>query len=195
MPWTAPRTWTTGEIVTASMMNTHIRDNFNETAPAKAVSLGDLFYATGPNAIQRLPRGSSLQILRVAPGGTIGWTNPPGVHVPLVYRMVRNSSTYGPICGYTYTHRFTRIPLDYTAYFIIHWGATAGDPRQGQATIALRDITANRDVWSVTVTPPVWDRRDRVQVSLNDGHTYQIWGKSEQDGQIVEVLQSCFEFI
>lgn len=25
--WTAPRTWTTGEVVTAGMLNTHLRDN------------------------------------------------------------------------------------------------------------------------------------------------------------------------
>lgn len=27
--WTAPRTWGTGEIVTAALLNTHIRDQFN----------------------------------------------------------------------------------------------------------------------------------------------------------------------
>jgi hypothetical protein len=27
MAWTTPRTWTTGEVVTAAMMNTHVRDN------------------------------------------------------------------------------------------------------------------------------------------------------------------------
>lgn len=27
MAWTAPRTWTTGELVTAAMMNSHVRDN------------------------------------------------------------------------------------------------------------------------------------------------------------------------
>lgn len=27
MAWTTPRTWTTGELVTASIMNTHVRDN------------------------------------------------------------------------------------------------------------------------------------------------------------------------
>lgn len=27
MAWTAPRTWTTTELVTAAMMNTHVRDN------------------------------------------------------------------------------------------------------------------------------------------------------------------------
>lgn len=29
MAWTTPRTWVTGEIVTASLMNTHVRDNLN----------------------------------------------------------------------------------------------------------------------------------------------------------------------
>lgn len=29
MTWTIPRTWVAGEIVTASMLNTHVRDNFN----------------------------------------------------------------------------------------------------------------------------------------------------------------------
>lgn len=29
MTWTSPRTWTTGELVTAAMLNTHVRDQFN----------------------------------------------------------------------------------------------------------------------------------------------------------------------
>ena len=29
MAWTAPRTWVTGELVTAAMMNTHVRDNLD----------------------------------------------------------------------------------------------------------------------------------------------------------------------
>ena len=29
MAWTTPRTWTTSELVTASIMNTHVRDQFN----------------------------------------------------------------------------------------------------------------------------------------------------------------------
>lgn len=36
MAWTAPRTWTTGELVTAAIMNTHIRDNLNVLNPAAA---------------------------------------------------------------------------------------------------------------------------------------------------------------
>lgn len=31
MAWTAPRTWTDGELVTASIMNTHVRDDLSST--------------------------------------------------------------------------------------------------------------------------------------------------------------------
>lgn len=30
MAWTTPRTWTTGELVTAALMNTHVRDNLSD---------------------------------------------------------------------------------------------------------------------------------------------------------------------
>ncbi len=32
MAWTTPRTWNAGETVTSSIMNTHVRDNFNVLA-------------------------------------------------------------------------------------------------------------------------------------------------------------------
>ena len=51
MAWTAPRTWVTTEVVTASNMNTHVRDNFLETAPGIASAASQIFVATGSNAI------------------------------------------------------------------------------------------------------------------------------------------------
>lgn len=33
MAWTAPRTWTTGELVTAAQLNTNVRDNLNAAFP------------------------------------------------------------------------------------------------------------------------------------------------------------------
>lgn len=51
MAWTAPRTWVTSETVTASMMNTHVRDNMLETAPAKASGANQFFISTGANAL------------------------------------------------------------------------------------------------------------------------------------------------
>ncbi len=196
MPWTAPRTWTTGEIVTAAMMNTHVRDNLLETAPAKAVAAGDLFYATGMNAITRLPPGTAWQILRMNSAGSAPeWTNPPAIYVPMVYRVARNSSQYGPIASYTWTFYANRVPAGYTVYFVIHWHATIGAPPNGNASVGLRNITTNTDVWRITLPAPVPERRERVAVNLTHGHTYQIWGHSEQDGQIVEVLQSNFEIL
>lgn len=59
MSWTAPRTWVTGEVVTAALMNTHVRDNMLETAPAKAAAAGDTFYATAANAIAALTKGAA----------------------------------------------------------------------------------------------------------------------------------------
>jgi hypothetical protein len=75
MAWSAPRTFTTGEVVTASMMNA-MRDNFNETAPAKVTTAGDLVYATGANALARLPAGNASQVL-------IGGPTPAFGRVPL----------------------------------------------------------------------------------------------------------------
>lgn len=76
MAWTAPRTWTTGELVTASMMNTHVRDDMLETAVAKVTTAGDLVYATGANALARLGAGSTSQVL-------VGGTTPSWTAVPL----------------------------------------------------------------------------------------------------------------
>lgn len=56
MAWTAPRTWVTNETVTASHMNTHVRDNMLETAPAKATTSGGFIVTVGVNeVIQRTP--------------------------------------------------------------------------------------------------------------------------------------------
>ena len=53
MTWTAPLTWTAGQVPTAAQFNAQIRDNFLETAPAKASgsALGSYFVTTGSNQI------------------------------------------------------------------------------------------------------------------------------------------------
>lgn len=51
MSWTAPRTWVTSEVVSAAIMNAHVRDNLLETAPAKASAAGQTVYSTAGNAI------------------------------------------------------------------------------------------------------------------------------------------------
>lgn len=60
MAWTAPATFTDGAILTAAHLNA-MRDNFNETAPAKATSAGGFIVTTALNSVvQRIP--SMVQI-------------------------------------------------------------------------------------------------------------------------------------
>lgn len=43
MAWTAPRTWSPGETVTATLMNSHVRDNFNAVSgKAIVIQLGSV---------------------------------------------------------------------------------------------------------------------------------------------------------
>ena len=57
MAWTAPRTWVTGETVTAALMNSAIKNNFLETSAATVTTAGDLAYADAANSM-----GSRLAI-------------------------------------------------------------------------------------------------------------------------------------
>lgn len=48
-------------VFTAAQFNTHIRDNLNETAPAKATTAGTIFVASGANSIaERVPSTNAV---------------------------------------------------------------------------------------------------------------------------------------
>jgi hypothetical protein len=51
MAWTSPMTFVSGGVLTAAQMNTYLRDNFNETAPAKATYTSTIFVGAGANSI------------------------------------------------------------------------------------------------------------------------------------------------
>lgn len=51
MAWTAPMTAVANTAFTAAQFNTHVRDNLNETAPAKSTAASRMFVTTGANAI------------------------------------------------------------------------------------------------------------------------------------------------
>lgn len=51
MAWTPPKTWVSGEDVDFTEFNTHVRDNFNETAPGVASASGRLIVSDGVNSI------------------------------------------------------------------------------------------------------------------------------------------------
>ena len=71
MAWTAPRTWVTGETVTAALMNAHIRDNFLETSAATVTTAGDIAFADAANSMgNRLAIGAANGHMVVNDAGT-----------------------------------------------------------------------------------------------------------------------------
>lgn len=52
MAWTAPRTWNTGELVTKTIMDTHIRDNFNAIVPVGTLILRVAPYTDVETAVE-----------------------------------------------------------------------------------------------------------------------------------------------
>ena len=59
MAWTTPKTWSSGYVVLAADLNTHLRDNLNVTAPAVMTTAGDIIYASGANTPARLAKDTN----------------------------------------------------------------------------------------------------------------------------------------
>ncbi len=60
MAWTNPLTWVSQNL-TAALLNTHLRDNLNETAPGIATATGRLIVTDGANSIaERIPARDSV---------------------------------------------------------------------------------------------------------------------------------------
>jgi hypothetical protein len=63
MAWSAPMTAVSNSVFTAAQFNTFIRDNLNETAPAKASTSGAHFAVSGTNEIsERISTTTNLLI-------------------------------------------------------------------------------------------------------------------------------------
>lgn len=74
MAWTAPKTFVANTTLTATDLNIYLRNNFLETAPAKATTSGSLFVGAGPNAI--VERKSQLATITAAEGtSSTSYTN------------------------------------------------------------------------------------------------------------------------
>lgn len=99
MAWTAPRTWVTNELVTAAIMNTHVRDNLNQ--------LRYLF----EGALSTTPPGSPVdgQLWAMAPSTAYVWTfryNAGSASAfkwefvggaPIISEIATNESTTSPV--------------------------------------------------------------------------------------------------
>lgn len=74
MAWTTPAAPGASALVTNSYWTTQVTNNFNETAPAKVTTKGDMIYATGANALTRLALGGAYYIM-TSSGSTPQWVS------------------------------------------------------------------------------------------------------------------------
>jgi hypothetical protein len=66
-------------VFTAAQFNTHVRDNLNETAPAKATTAGTIFVASGANSIvERVPSTAAVTTSESTGGTGYGDLTTPG---------------------------------------------------------------------------------------------------------------------
>lgn len=148
MVWSTPRTYVVGEMITDSILNTHLRDQFNETGPAKVTTLGDLLVGSGANALKRLGKGTALQHLRVNAGATDLEYGPGGVDV---FARVRHSASqpgvgnialpyntevhddFGCHDNVTNNHRLT-VPTGKGGIYWVHASIQVSDDTAGQRT-------------------------------------------------------------
>jgi hypothetical protein len=81
MTWSAPMTAVAGATFSAAQFNQYVRDNLNETAPAKASAAGQFFVSTAANAIAaRSPSSVTVAAAETTtstsyadiPAGTVG---------------------------------------------------------------------------------------------------------------------------
>jgi hypothetical protein len=92
MGWNAPRTWAVGEMATAVLLNQQIRDDFLEQAMGKALAAGDLFHATGVNALARLAIGSTDQVYQ-AGASAAAWGAAPAAGNALLAATIYDPGT------------------------------------------------------------------------------------------------------
>ena len=74
MAWTSPRTWVTGELVTAAILNSAVRDNFSALRSGGVAiasqAANDVLYASSSTQLARLAAGTSGQFLKTLGSGS-----------------------------------------------------------------------------------------------------------------------------
>lgn len=90
MAWTAPMTFTAASVLTATQLNTHLRDNLLETAPAKASIIGSYFAVVGANSIaeRRIVRGVNLDYYEETSTTVVDGSSPLAVTVETGTKVV-----------------------------------------------------------------------------------------------------------
>lgn len=107
MAWTAPRTWVAGEVVTAALLNTHVRDNLSylKDLAVATPTLGSNVVTAGEGS-ESYRKGDTVTLAvyvqaagPVAAGGTL-LTVADGYRPPRIIRGTLSSGA-STVCGVT----------------------------------------------------------------------------------------------
>jgi len=146
MAWTAPSTWSTGD-VSAAAFNAMMAD-LAELAPGIISASGDIAYADAANSLARLPAGESGQILR-------GGTTPAWKSLPDTRNNVATFSDYQTV---------EFIQSTAGAVYFTHQTGTTGGP--------YTKVVAHMVVSVQPYTTPNSDLDMSPEISLNGGGSW-----------------------
>jgi hypothetical protein len=151
MAWTSPMTFVSNNVLTAAQMNTHLRDNMLETAPAKATTnQGSWFVSQGPNRLEerliRTARVTSLQVTKSTSYTDLGTKGPTvtlktGTTAIVMLQTMLGVTTADASASMSFavTGDTTRDPSD--SYAISVSGLSANTHGQWGVTYYVDDLT------------------------------------------------------
>lgn len=159
--FTTPRTWITNELVTAALLNTHIRDN--ELALWVGTTAGDMAYWVNAVRRARLPIGGNGSVMVVS-SGLPAWLGPgsPGA------QLMMNTAGTAPEwrTGRRIMSFFLNADVALTVGDYQAWGMVPPDfngwkvaacyamrkSGTGLVTLQLRNVTTGNNILSTAVT-------------------------------------------
>ncbi len=186
-------TWVTAELVTAALLNTHLRDNLLETAPAKAAAAGDVFYATAAHALAKLGIGAAGQRLRVNAGATAPeWAGPPtarayhdanqSINHNTWTALALNSERWDTDAIHDKVTNNNRLTCKTAGYYLIVGHVTWDQGQTGTRVIAIYQSGA-----VMLAEASASDVNNGIQVPLS---VATIWGLAVNESVELSVLQT-----
>jgi hypothetical protein len=158
MAWSAPMTAVAGATFTAAQFNQFVRDNLNETAPAKATAAGQFFVSTGANAIAaRQLTGASIATAQSTTSNTYTDLATVGPRVTvttsdramvLFASAIQNSGTNGASSVSVDVSGATTIGAS-DAWRIVQDGVAANNLNRVAGVHLFTDLTAGSNVFTM----------------------------------------------
>lgn len=139
MAWAVAHTWVSGAVLTAAQLNTHLSQNMNETAAGKAAAAGDVFYASGVNAVAALSAGTDGSVLVYdTTNNAPAWQPDMTLHV---CQHGTNATTSGALSKADYVQHVSdtfTLPDGWVSAELSGWGSVGVSQSDDNQTLQVR---------------------------------------------------------